>query len=164
MNMCNHGAGCLCGKWNVPIGRVLIGFIFVLSGFMKLTTFGGTTDMLGQMGLPLPMLLAILAIIFELGGGLMLVLGFHARTAAWMLIVFTAIATVLVHLHPDMNNQIAILKNISIIGGLMYVTAYGSGMWSLSKWNTKCCMGGALCPDCKVEMGEDKTSAMPMVK
>ncbi len=149
MCQCNGGS-CSCG-WNVTIGRVLIALLFVFAGFNKLMGFDGTVQMVAGAGFPAPTLMAALAVIFELGGGLMLLLGFHARLAAWMLIVFTAIATAAFHMDfSQQMNTIMFLKNVSIIGGLLYVTAAGAGKWSLAHWDSKLCMGGDKCPDCKV--------------
>ena len=166
--MCNCNGACKCGGWNVAVGRVLLGLLFVVAGFGKLMGFAGAEQMVafGFSSVPsLVPLLTVGAIIIELGVGLMLVLGFHARLAAWILIIFTVVVTALYHQPVDMLNQIMMLKNISIIGGLLYVTAYGAGMWSLAKWNSKCCMGGKMCPDCKAENKEGmNTPSIPTVK
>jgi putative oxidoreductase len=153
--MCDgsHGS-CTCGGWKAPVGRILIGLLFVVAGWGKLTNFAGTEQYVGTV-FPMAALFTVLAIIFELGGGLMLVTGFHARLASWMLIVFTALATL--GYHTDFSQpmqQIMFLKNVAIIGGLLYVSAMGAGKWSLSKWDTKICMGGKMCPDCKVASPE----------
>lgn len=150
MCQCAHGGSCNCGGWYITIGRVLLALLFVFAGFNKLTGFEGAVQMVAGAGFPMPTLMTALAVIFELGGGLMLLLGFHARMAAWMLIVFTAIATAAFHMDfSQQMNTIMFLKNVSIIGGLLYVTAVGAGKWSLAHWDTKLCMGADKCPDCK---------------
>ena len=120
-------------------GRILIALIFVLSGFGKVTGFEGTLGYIASKGLPLPQLAAISAIIIELGGGLMLVFGLRARWAAAALLIFTAFAALIFHnfwaVPPDQaqNQMIHFMKNISMMGGLLYVLVYGSGPLSLSK-------------------------------
>ena len=120
-------------------GRILIALIFVLSGFGKVTGFEGTVGYIASKGLPLPQLAAISAIIIELGGGLMLVFGLRARWAAAALLIFTAFAALIFHnfwaVPPDQaqNQMIHFMKNISMMGGLLYVLVYGSGPLSLSK-------------------------------
>jgi putative oxidoreductase len=120
-------------------GRILIALIFVLSGFGKVTGFEGTVGYIAGKGLPLPQLFAIGAIIIELGGGLMLVFGWRARWAAAALLVFTAFAALIFHnfwaVPPDQaqNQMIHFMKNISMMGGLLYVLVHGSGPLSLSK-------------------------------
>ncbi len=150
MCQCAHGGSCRCGGWYLAVGRVLLALLFVVAGFNKLTGFQGTVQMVAGAGFPAPELMTALAIIFELGGGVMLLLGFHARLAAWMLIAFTAIATVGYHMDFSQQMQmIMFLKNLSIIGGLLYVASVGAGSWSLAAWDRKLCMGGDMCPDCK---------------
>ena len=146
---CNCTGSCTCGRWAVLGGRILLGLIFVIAGFSKITGFDNAVVEVAQV-FPYPVLFTVLAIIFELGGGLMVMSGFHARLGAWALVVFTVLATLGYHTGPDMLSRMEMLKNVSIIGGLLYVTAFGAGSWSLAKWNTKYCMGGSMCPDCKV--------------
>jgi putative oxidoreductase len=120
-------------------GRILIALIFVLSGFGKVMGFEGTVGYIASKGLPLPQLAAIGAIIIELGGGFMLVFGWRARWAAAALLVFTAFAALIFHnfwaVPPDQaqNQMIHFMKNISMMGGLLYVLVHGSGPLSLSK-------------------------------
>lgn len=124
-------------------GRILIALIFVLSGFSKIAGFEGTVGYIASKGLPLPQLLAIGAILIELGGGLMLILGWKAHWAAAAMLVFTALATLIFHnfwaVPPDQaqNQMIHFMKNISIMGGLLYVMMHGSGPLSLSKDKTR---------------------------
>lgn len=120
-------------------GRILIALIFILSGFSKIAGFEGTVGYIASQGLPLPQLLAIGAIIVELGGGLMLVFGWKARWAAAALFVFTALAALLFHnfwaVPPDQaqNQMIHFMKNLSMMGGLLFVVLHGSGSLSLEK-------------------------------
>lgn len=126
-------------RYGPLMGRILIALIFVLSGFGKVTGFEGTVGYISSKGLPLPQLAAIGAIIIELGGGLMLVFGWKARWAAAALLVFTAFAALIFHnfwaVPPDQaqNQMIHFMKNISMMGGLLYVLVHGSGPLSLSK-------------------------------
>jgi putative oxidoreductase len=89
--------------------------------------------------LPAAQLLAVVAIIVELGGGALLILGWKARWAAGALFVFTLLAALFFHAFwaaaPDqaMMQQIQFLKNLAIMGGMLYVVVYGSGPVSLEK-------------------------------
>lgn len=122
-------------------GRILIALIFLLSGFSKITGFDGTVGYIASKGLPLPQLGAIGAIIVELGAGIMLVLGWKARWAAAALLLYTAVAAIIFHnfwaMPPDQaqNQMIHFMKNISMIGGLLYVVIHGSGALSLDRSN-----------------------------
>jgi len=118
-------------------GRILIALIFVLSGFGKVTGFEGTVGYIASKGLPLPQLAAIGSIIVELGGGILLIIGWKARWAAAAMLVFTALAALFFHnfwaVPPDQaqNQMIHFMKNISMIGGLFFVVVHGSGPLSV---------------------------------
>ncbi len=153
-----------CNKcsWLAPLSRFLLALVFILAGTMKVIGFQGTVGYIGT-ALPVPELMAILAILFELGGGLMLLVGFHARLASLALIVFTATATIFFHLMPFLaatdamvaqGQMLNILKNLAIMGGLLQVFMNGAGAWS---WHKNCSM--KVCPDCKVS---DEKKSMPM--
>jgi putative oxidoreductase len=64
------------------IGRVLIGLPFVMSGLGKLAAYGPTTEMIAAVGLPLPQLAYLVAVVLELGGGLLLLAGYKVRPVA----------------------------------------------------------------------------------
>jgi putative oxidoreductase len=119
--------------------RILIALIFVLSGFGKITGFEGTVGYIASKGLPLPQIAAAAAIVVELGGGILLIVGWKARWAAGAMFVFTAAAAVLFHnfwavpADQAQNTMIHFMKNISMMGGLLYVVVYGSGPLSLEK-------------------------------
>ena len=122
----------------VPLlGRILLAAIFISSGFSKITGFEGTVGYIASKGLPMPQVLALGAIVVELGGGLMLLIGWKTRWAAAALLVFTALAALLFHnfwsAPPDQaqNQMIHFMKNICMAGGLMYVVVFGSGPLSI---------------------------------
>lgn len=121
------------------IGRVLLGLIFVLAGFGKLSNPAATVGYMTAYGMPYANLLVWPAGLVELGGGILLLVGWHARWAATALILFVIPATLIFHQFWSVDaaqaqmQQINFLKNLAIIGGLLYVVAYGSGVCSLSK-------------------------------
>lgn len=122
------------------IGRILMAFIFLFSAYGKITGFEGTVGYIASKSLPLPQVAAIGAIIVELGGGLMVLLGWKARLGAAALFVFTALAALFFHnfwtvADPmQMQNQmIHFMKNVTIMGGLLYVVVYGSGPLSVER-------------------------------
>jgi putative oxidoreductase len=121
----------------VLVGRVLLGLIFVLSGFGKLTGFDGAVGYVASYGLPMPQVLAALAIVVELGGGLLLVFGFLTRWAALALAAFTLLAAVIFHnfwaapAAEQMMQNIQFMKNLSIAGGLLILAAFGPGRASI---------------------------------
>jgi putative oxidoreductase len=118
-------------------GRVLLALIFVMSGFGKITGFAGTVGYIASKGLPMAELAAVLAIVVELGGGLLLIAGWKARWAAAALAFFSLVAAFLFHNYwavpPEMaqNQMIHFMKNLAIAGGLLQIVAHGAGAWSV---------------------------------
>jgi putative oxidoreductase len=121
----------------VLAGRILLGLIFILSGFGKIAGFDGTVGYIASQNMPLPSVVAVLTILVELGGGLALVTGFYTRHAALLLAAFTLIAAVVFHAFwaaPEAAKamqQIDFLKNLSIAGGMLVLAAFGPGKLSL---------------------------------
>ena len=119
------------------IGRLLLALIFITSGAGKIAGFAATVGYIGSKGLPAPALLAALAIVVELGGGLAVAFGFMTKWAALALAVFCVLAGVLFHAFwavpadQVMNTQIHFFKNISIAGGFLMLAAFGPGAISL---------------------------------
>jgi putative oxidoreductase len=121
------------GTRYVPaLGRLLIGLPFAMSGLSKLAAIGPTTEYIRAAGLPLPSLGLALAVIVELGGGLLLITGFRARFVATVLTVFCLVAAVCFHRNfADQNQMIHFLKNVMMAGGLLQIVAFGAGAFSL---------------------------------
>jgi putative oxidoreductase len=114
------------------LGRLLIGLPFAMSGFGKLAAYGKTTAMIAAAGLPVPPLAYAVAIILELGGGLLLVAGYQVRPIAAALAVFCIAAGVSFHSNfADQNQMIHFLKNVMMAGGLLQIAAFGAGAFSL---------------------------------
>ncbi len=124
------------------LGRLLIGLPFLMSGFGKLTNYGATTAYIGSVGLPLAPLGWGIAVAFEIGGGLLLMLGFRARKVAFGLAVFTLATAIFFHRNfADQNQMIHFLKNIMIIGGLLQIAHFGAGRFSLDARDPKNVVG-----------------------
>jgi putative oxidoreductase len=134
MNSCR-----LIKHYGPLIARILIAQLFVIAGFGKFAAFPRTAAFLANAGLPMPELLLVLTIALELGGGILLILGWKARWVAAGLFGFTLIATIMFHpfwavepelIKNDMNN---FMKNLAIMGAMLYIMAYGPGPLSLGK-------------------------------
>lgn len=113
-------------------GRIGIAAIFLLSGFAKLTAPAATIGYIASAGLPLPQLGLVIAILVELGGGALLVLGYRTRIVATVLAIFSIAAALAFHSAlGDQNQFIHFFKNIAMAGGLLQVAAFGAGRYSL---------------------------------
>lgn len=123
----------------VLLGRVLLAVLFIWSGAGKLANFQGAVNAIAGKGLPLPELLAALSIVVELGGGIALALGWRARWAAVFLALFLVVITPIFHnfwASPAAQvgmQKINFFKNVSILGGMLVVFAFGPGRYSLDR-------------------------------
>jgi len=122
-----------------PLGRLLLGGLFVAAGIGKVTAFAGTAAFIKSKGLPAPDILAVLTILLEIGAGLAVIVGYQARLAALALAIFSVVAGVIFHNFWDMEGarvmteRALFLKNLAIAGGLIMVTAMGPGPLSMKK-------------------------------
>lgn len=113
--------------------RVLMAAIFVMGGYSKLMAGpDGLTAMLAGRGLPLPELGYWIAVLVELGGGLLIAFGLLTRPAALVLAIWCIVTGVMFHYIPsDKNMMIHFWKNICMAGGFIQVVAFGAGVWSI---------------------------------
>lgn len=118
-------------------GRILLAVIFLVSGYNKIDGWEATAGYMASKGLP--MLLLAPTVLIELAGGLMLIVGYRARLAAAILFLFLIPVTLVFHnfwaASPvEMQMQsINFMKNIGIMGGMLFIVAYGPGRYSLDK-------------------------------
>ncbi len=120
-------------------GRILLAAIFVISGWNKIGGFDGVASYIGSKGLPMPQVLAALTIALELGGGILLIVGYKVRWVALLFFLWLIPTTLIFHkfwgidaaqVQNQMNN---FLKNVSIMGAMLIVMAFGPGAYSLDK-------------------------------
>ena len=118
-------------------GRILLALIFIISGFGKITGFEGTVGYIASKGLPLPQLGAIGALAVELVGGILLIAGCQARWAATAIFLYLIPTTLIFHpfwaveAAQQQMQQINFMKNLAIMGGMLYVMAFGAGPLSV---------------------------------
>ena len=121
------------------LGRIFLALLFVVSGIGKITGYAGTAAMMASKGLPVVDILLPLTIAVELGGGLLLALGWKARWAAAALFLFLIPTTLIFHqfwgIDPKLvqMQKIHFLKNVAIMGGMLMVLAAGAGAWSVDR-------------------------------
>jgi putative oxidoreductase len=119
------------------LGRILISPIFIFSGIEKLAHTDQTAQMMAGAGVPSAHALAIIAGLAEVIGGLAVLTGFLSRIAAIGLILFLIPTTLIFHAFwnaPDAEQQMQManfMKNVTIMGGLFLLVAYGAGRYSL---------------------------------
>ena len=125
--------------WAALVGRVLLALMFIISGWGKITDFSGTVEYIASKELPLPQMLSIIAILIELGAGLAIAIGWKTRWAAVAMVVFLIVITPIFHgfwnvpADQAMMQQINFMKNLSILGGMLVLFAWGPGRYSLDE-------------------------------
>ena len=126
--------------WAGVIGRIGLAWLFLWSGYEKLANPAFTVAYMQSYGLPAADLSMWPALLLELVGGAMLVLGWKARWVALALAVYTVAATFIFHAYWSapadqvMNEQIHFMSNLAIAGGLLLILAHGSGRYALDKF------------------------------
>lgn len=121
----------------VLVARILLAAIFISAGLSKLGGFDGTVGYIASKGLPFPGLVAALTIAVELLGGIGVVIGYKARVAGLLLAIFTLLAGFIFHnfwaVPADQAyvQNIMFMKNLSMAGGLLLLTVFGAGGYSL---------------------------------
>lgn len=120
-------------------GRILLAALFVIAGFNKIGGFEGTAGYIASKGLPMPQVLTALTIALELGGGILLIVGYKARWVALLFFLWLIPTTFIFHQFWGIDAAQAqmqmtqFLKNVSIMGGMLLLFAFGPGAYSLDK-------------------------------
>ena len=114
------------------IARILISILFLLNGIFKINNYEGTVNWMESFGLP--GILIFPAIILEIVGPILIIIGYQTRIAAAALSLF-CIATAIIF-HNDFSDQMqltAFLKNIALAGGFLFLVVNGAKGYCLDK-------------------------------
>ena len=113
-------------------GRLLLGGIFLMSGLSKLTAYTGVTTAISGAGLPFAPLGFAVAVLVEIGLGVLLLIGYRVRPVALGLAIWCLVTAIFFHSNfADQNAMIHFLKNLLIAGGLLQIVHFGAGPVSL---------------------------------
>lgn len=122
------------------LGRILIGALFLISGVTMFLNAQTTAGWFESLGIPLAGIAVYVVIVTKVVAGGAIVVGKRVGLAAAMLLAFSAMATLLGHMGLSEYapyDLTAIMKNLAIMGGLLYLMAYGPGGHHTSKLVTK---------------------------
>ena len=113
-----------------PAGRVLIAFMFVMSGLNKINNYGNTAGWMDAMGVPGSLLPIV--IVLEVLGGAAIMIGWQTRIAASLFAAFSVMSAAIFHADfSDQNQMIHFMKNVSIAGGFLFLIVHGAGTYSM---------------------------------
>lgn len=116
------------------VGRVMIGWIFIQSGWRKLMDIPAFVKTMPRRDLP--DLLGYIAPPVEVIGGVAIVLGTATRYAALLILLFTIIATFSSHRwwnYPEAQQagqHSHFWKNVTMMGGLVVLFVTAGGRWA----------------------------------
>ncbi len=112
------------------LARILISALFLINGIFKITNYDGTLDWMEGYGMPGVFLIP--AIILEILGPILIIIGYKTKITAAFLSLF-CLATAVIF-HNDFSNQMQLtsfLKNIALAGGFLFLVINGSKKFSL---------------------------------
>lgn len=127
---------CTCGdKWRdvAPfLIRVVTGLVFAMHGYQKLQGgIDGFAGFLGGLGFPAAGLLAVLVVVAELGGGILLILGAFTHWTAKVLVVVSVVALVAVHLPNGFFLPGGYEYILMLLAASASLVLSGPGRWSV---------------------------------
>jgi putative oxidoreductase len=111
------------------IGRILMGGFFVWSGVEATLNFPTTIASMATA-------VAIVAILIEVLCGIAIVVGFKTSQAALVLALYVIAVAFFYTGLGSSSAQALFLQDMAIVGGLLYISAYGAGSWA-TDWHYK---------------------------
>lgn len=125
------------------LGRVMIATIFLMSAVgNKIPKFNDVAGYMASEGVPIPQVMLAGAIVFLIAGSLSIIVGYKARSGAAFLLVFLVLATYFFHDFWNFEGQeqqmqmIQFMKNLSLMGTMVFLISNGSGAMSLDNRQT----------------------------
>jgi putative oxidoreductase len=124
----------------VLVGRVLLGWLFLASGWGALQNMAGFAGYLNSLKVPNPMFWAWIAVLTEVVFALGLILGIASRYAALLGFVYVGVATALAHRYweypaaQQVNQYNHFLKNLAVMGSMLFLFVTGAGRFSIDGW------------------------------
>jgi putative oxidoreductase len=120
--------------WVALLGRGLMSAIFIHGGYVKAMTPTATMAYFSGVHLPMVGAAYALALLVEIGGGLVFLVGYRARLTALVLAAWCIATALVAHYHPESHEaMIHFLKNVCMAGGFLQVVAYGAGRISVDR-------------------------------
>ncbi|HVS61204.1 MAG TPA: DoxX family protein [Gemmatimonadaceae bacterium] len=127
--------GARFAKWGMLPLRIVVGLVFLMHGGQKLFVFGlgGTADIMGKLGLPLPFMCAAIVITVELLGGLAILLGVFARLAGAVLAFEMVIAILVARFAGGFFAPYGYEFEFTLLGACLTFALSGPGRMSLEE-------------------------------
>ena len=130
-----NNTGARFAKWGMLPLRIVVALVFLMHGGQKLFVFGigGTADIMGKLGLPLPYASATIVIAVELVGGLAILLGGFTRVAGALLAIEMAVAILVARLHGGFFAPYGYEFEFTLLGACLTFALNGPGRMSFDE-------------------------------
>lgn len=121
------------------LGRICVSLLFFWAAFAKIADLPGTEAYMQSKEMPLIPLFLPLAIVMQMLGAVAILIGYRARIGAGILIAFILPAAVIFHDFWNLEGterlieQIMFMKDVGILGGLLFILGFGAGPISLDR-------------------------------
>lgn len=116
------------------MGRIAIAAIFILSAVSKIGNFAGTVQYMEAHSIPAAPFFLYGAVLFEFLGGVLVASGYRSKVGALILIIFLIPTTIIFHGKiSDRVEMVNLMKNLSILGSLVFIFSNGPGKWAIGK-------------------------------
>ena len=110
--------------------RILLTLIFLLSGLSKLAAPDAIRGYMEANHVP--GILFVPTVLFEIGTGVLIVVGYRVRIVAALLAGFCVVTGAVFHTQfADQTQMVMFLKNVSMAGGFLLLASVGAGRFSL---------------------------------
>lgn len=117
-------------------GRFLLALPFLLSGVGKVGAYAGTAAYMSSVGIPGALLPIVIAT--EVGGSILIALGWKTRVVAFLMAGFCLVTALAMHRNfADQTQMISFFKNVSIAGGFLLLVANGAGPLSIDRRSSR---------------------------
>jgi len=117
--------------------RLLLATLFLIFGWRKLRDFSGTVSQMVQLGVPTPLLAAVVATFMELPVAFAVAIGVFTRPLAVLLALYALGTALIGHRYwtvkgaDYVDSLDGFYKDLSIMGGFLLLYITGAGKYSI---------------------------------
>jgi putative oxidoreductase len=117
--------------------RLLLATLFLIFGWRKVADYSGTISQMQRLGVPMPVLAALTAIVAELPVAFAVAIGAFVRPAALLMVLYTLGTALIGHRYwtikgaNRVDSMDGFYKNLGIMGGFLLLYVTGAGKYSI---------------------------------
>lgn len=121
-------------------GRIYLAVLFLALGIGQIGAYAAAETFLTSHGVSAALLPGIIGV--EIGGSLLVLLGWQTRAAAMLMAGFTFLNILMFRMHPmGSDERIVLLTQLADVGGFLILLANGAQGWSvdvlLARWRQR---------------------------